>query len=85
MRKAGVAVTNPEDVLEDAWYRLADECLEAVRAHHHLINQLSQVGLLSSPAATALTANTDQLEAKAAEIRRRHPSDQASPVRQPDW
>jgi hypothetical protein len=71
-RKVGAAVTNPEDVLADAWHHLADECVHAVHVHHRLINQLSRAGLLSSPTATALTANTDQLEAKAAEIRRRH-------------
>ena len=78
-------MTNPEDSLADVWHRLADECVKAVRANHQLINQLNRAGLLPSPTATALTASTDQLEAKAAELRRRHPPHHGAMARQPDW
>jgi hypothetical protein len=84
MRKAGVTVTDREDPLAGAWHRLADECVKATRANHHLINQLSRAGLLPAPIATALTASTDQLEAKAADLRRRHPPDHEALIRQPD-
>jgi hypothetical protein len=76
-------VTNREDTLADAWDRLADECVKATRAHHHLISQLSRAGLLPPATATALTASTDQLEAQSAEFRRR-PPDHGSPTWQPD-
>jgi hypothetical protein len=69
----GVTVTDREDAVADAWRRLADECVKAVHDHHVLIDRLSRAGLLPSPAATALTASTDQLEAEAAELRRRQP------------
>lgn len=77
-------MTNPEDSLADAWHRLAEECVKAVRVNHQLINQLSRAGLLPSPTATALTASTDQLEARSAELRRRQPPHHGAPVRQPD-
>jgi uncharacterized membrane protein YccC len=76
-------MTDPEEVLAEAWRHLADACVQAVHAHHHLISQLSRVGLLPSPAATALTANTDQLEATAAQIRRQHQPNQRSPGTSP--
>ena len=78
-------MTDLQDNLADTWRRLADECVNAVRANQQLINQLSRAGLLPSPTATALTASTDQLEAKAAELRRRHPPHHGAPARQPDW
>jgi hypothetical protein len=78
-------VTNPKDALADAWHHLADECVHTVHTHQRLLNQLSKAGLLSSPTATALTANIDQLEAMAAEIRCRHQPVQRSPgTPQPD-
>ena len=76
-------MTNRQDVLADAGDRLADECVNAVHAHLRLISQLSRAGLLPSPTATSLTASTDQLEATAAEIRRRHHSAHRPPNRQP--
>jgi hypothetical protein len=78
-------VSQPQDALADAWHRLADECVKAVRVNHQLIDQLSRAGLLPSPTATALTASTDQLEAKAAVLRRRHPPHHGSSIRQSDW
>ena len=78
-------MTNREDALADAWHRLADEFVKAVRVNHQLINQLSQAGLLPSPMATALTASTDQLRAEVAELRHRNPPDHGLPIRQSDW
>ena len=81
---AGAIVTKPEDVLADAWDRLAEECIKAARSHQHLINQLNRAGLLPSPTAIGLTASTDQLQAKAAETRRRHRASPELPKRHHD-
>ncbi len=75
-------MSNREDILADARRRLADQCVSYVRTHHHLIRQLNRAGLLPSPTATGLTASTDQLEAKATEIQRRHHANHESPTRQ---
>lgn len=72
IHQAGAAVSDPQDALAAAWYHLAGECAKAVSGHHHLIDQLSRAGLLPPPTATALTASTDQIEAMAAKLRRRH-------------
>lgn len=61
-------MTTPAATHAEDQRQLIAACHHLVRAHYHLIASLTDAGLLSAAAATALIARYDQLGASLADI-----------------